>query len=262
MARPPAKDLTERELEVMHVFWKRERSDRRRAPRPPRRRRAGSGVHHGRHPRAHSSGEGLSAADERGTAVPLRPSPVLRRGVGASAGRRAATGVPRLAGTTARSAGGTTKAYCQGTGRPRRHAEGAGPRNELGGRLAWSALQTTRFARAASALLCRSWPGERPASGRRSRRPRPGRGRRRHHFRRCGRRRRVGLAVVIVRLPPYSGPRLVWPIRPSPTRPRPPRPSPRGRPGRSIGCIRPRKAWTGRRPRSPAGREWGGASRP
>ena len=37
MARPPAKELTERELEIMHVFWNLRRSHRRRCPRTTRR---------------------------------------------------------------------------------------------------------------------------------------------------------------------------------------------------------------------------------
>ena len=131
--------------------------------------------------------------------------------------------------------------------------------NDLGLRLAWSALQTTLFALAASALYVLA-ARRRPASGAAV--------------------AAAGLGgVVVVTVFALWPPPAWWDWRPSSASlvqraapgladppvadaPRPPRPSPRGRPGRSIGCIRPRKAWTGRRPRSPAGREWGGASRP
>ncbi len=64
MARPPAKELTERELEVMHVLWNRGELTVAEVARCARGRRAGPGVHDDRDAGPDPHGQTIPDPDE------------------------------------------------------------------------------------------------------------------------------------------------------------------------------------------------------
>ena len=90
MARPAARDLTERELEVMHVFWSRRHRHGRRGARPAGRNRARTGTYTTIATLVRMlAREGFSHPGQRRTALSLSPGAVLRGRVGPPAGRSA-----------------------------------------------------------------------------------------------------------------------------------------------------------------------------
>ena len=64
MARPPAKELTERELEVMHAFWNRGESTVAEIRDALAACGAGSGLHDGGHAGPDPGRQGLSDSDQ------------------------------------------------------------------------------------------------------------------------------------------------------------------------------------------------------
>ena len=94
MARPPARELTERELEVMHVFWSRGEATAAEArdelaavgPRP--------GVYDGGDPGPDPGRQGVPGPGQRRPAVPLPAGPVVRGRLAEAAGRPARPGLP------------------------------------------------------------------------------------------------------------------------------------------------------------------------
>ena len=79
MARPRAKELTQRELEVMHVFWNRRQAtvaDDIRDQLELRRGRE-SGIHHRGHAGPHPQRKGVPGANPRRTPIPLSAAAIL-----------------------------------------------------------------------------------------------------------------------------------------------------------------------------------------
>ena len=142
MGRPPARDLTECELEVMHVFWSRGEATAAET-RPAGGVGPGSDVCDDRQPRARAPGEGISGAGQRRASFRLSRGSVVRRCLRAVAGRPRPTGVSRLAVAIALPPGRSVQAVGRGAGDSRTDSGGAVPMNELGIALAWLAVQVT-----------------------------------------------------------------------------------------------------------------------
>ena len=162
MGRPPAADLTERELEVMHAFWSAGRGDGCRRPATGWRRPGWTG------PTRRSptwSGPCMkkdSSPDQRRAAVRLRGRPILRGRLRTSAGRPGPARLPRFAIAVALPARRAAPALERGAGRPPPDPRGGGPMNDLGWTLGWLAVQVVALlipAVGLHALATRRGPG-------------------------------------------------------------------------------------------------------
>ena len=141
MGRPPAKDLTERELEVMHVFWSQGEATAAEA----RDRLAATGLD-----RTYTTIANLvRALHEKGFLRQVNAErPFVYRAArsyedvsGRLLGDLVQRGLPRVARATALPPGRAAQADGRGAGAPRTDPEGAGPMNDLGLTLAWLAVQ-------------------------------------------------------------------------------------------------------------------------
>ena len=151
MGRPPAKDLTERELEVMHVFWPHGESTAAEA----RDRLAAAGLDRTyttianlvralatRDSWHRSTPSGRSSIGLPGLMKTSRGDSWATWSIGSFKGSRA----------IALPAGRTTEAHRRGASRPRTDREGARQMNDLGMTLSWSAIQVTLVLVPAAAL--------------------------------------------------------------------------------------------------------------
>ena len=104
MGRPPAKDLTERELEVMHAFWSQGEATAAEA----RDRLAATGLDRTYTTIANLvrglADKGFLAPGQRREAVPLPGGAVVRGRLGAAPGRPGPAGLPGVAGAIAEPA--------------------------------------------------------------------------------------------------------------------------------------------------------------
>ena len=163
MGRPPARDLTERELEVMHVFWSQGEATAIEAP-TGWRRRAWTGPT----PR---SPTWCAHCTRRGTCTRSMPSGRL------STGRRGRTRTYRedcsarwssassaVARRIALPSGRAAKLTAEETDPARTDPEGAGPMNDLGLMLLWLAVQVAFLL--VPALAVHALASPRPGRGR------------------------------------------------------------------------------------------------
>ena len=162
MSRPPAKDLTDRELEVMHLFWNLRDATAAEA----RDRLAAAGLD-----RTYSTVANLvRILLEKGFLQQTTAErPFCYRAVrtyeqvsGRLLGDLLQRRLPRFAGATARPVGRRAETDGPGAVRLGNHPEGAGPMNDLGIALVWLTMQVTAVALAGlglSALAARRTPG-------------------------------------------------------------------------------------------------------
>ena len=161
MGRPPAKDLTERELEVMHVFWSQGEATAAAA----HDRLAETGLD-----RTYTTIANLvRGLHEKGFLSQVNAErPFVYRAVRSyedvSGGSWAtwSIGSSAVRGATALPPRGSAQADGGGAGRPRTDPEGGGPMNDLGMTLAWLAVQVLVSACRPGAAR----PGDAPRAGR------------------------------------------------------------------------------------------------
>ena len=166
MARPPAKELTERELEVMHVFWTRGES----TVADVRDVLAESGLD-----RAYTTiatlvriltDKGFLVQTNEERPFSYRPAQIVRGGLAEAPGRRDRPGLPGLPRALARTAHGTEGALGAGAEATRGAAAGRGEAemNIVESSLLEGAIRATAFALAGIMiyLIMRRWS---PAAG-------------------------------------------------------------------------------------------------